>query len=187
MARTSSSDPVNANEQTGEVAELRPFQRLLRLMSGRAELEQGDLAFDDSQLNDILATETMDDMWKAGNRLPIGGRDLAGVEQEVNDFVVKFSRRGDVATKFTTADGKRMYLLITSTRISESQQRPDIVLGQEFQWNTSAPDIVVRLFQAQRLGALPLECVISAIDLGEGQAVLKLTPVPKRSVRGSAE
>jgi hypothetical protein len=187
MASKSSHEAATQRDNANQVMPVRPFQRLLALMAGRADLEQGDIGFDDSQLNDILETETMEDMWKAGNRLPIGGRDLAGVEQEVTDFGVKYSRRGDVTTKFITADGKRMYVLITSTRISESPARPDILVGQEFQWNTSAPDIVTRLFQAQRLGAIPLECVINAIELGDGQAVLKLTPVPRRVVRLPAE
>jgi hypothetical protein len=70
-----------------------------------------------------------------------------------------------------------MYLLVRAIRLDT---------GEEFIWNTSAPGLVSKLFWLEIHDKLPCECVIRSTDLGGGQAVLKLKPIPVRATKVSS-
>lgn len=165
---------------TGEVQQHAPFLRLMRDLAMRAEIDANESRGDAASIANIeailAAGETGDDtaIWEAGEFVNVGGRDLADVEQEVLSFTVKFGNRDDVESVFMDANERKFFLLVTSRRLDN---------GEEFVWNTSAPDIVAKLIAFERNGKLPLLCKIVAIPLGGGKTFLRLKPVPRRVTR----
>jgi hypothetical protein len=171
---------------TGTIVSERPFTAFLRHMEQLAELDTssggGNAA---NTVEAILAAETEQEMWEADEQLSIGGRNLANVEQEIIDFDVKFGQREDVDTVFIGPEtGRKMYVLVTATRISKSPEMPGLGVGETFTWNTSAPALVAKLFWARKNNRLPgWTAVIRSTDLGGGQAVIKFKPIPERAVK----
>lgn len=165
---------------SGEVMEHAMFQRLLRDLSSRAEIDATESRGDQATIATVeailAAAESGDEtaIWEAGEFVNVGGRDLADIEQEVISFTVKFGNRDDVESVFMDTEGRKFFLLITSRRLDT---------GEEFIWNTSAPDIVAKLIAFDRVGKLPLQCKIVAIPLGGGRTFLRLKPVPRRVTR----
>jgi hypothetical protein len=167
---------------TGTVQERAMFTRLLRDLSTRAEIDANESRGDRATVATIeailSAAESGDEtaIWEAGEFINVGGRDLADVEQEVLSFTVKFGNRDDVESVFMDSEGRKFFLLITSRRLDT---------GEEFIWNTSAPDIVAKLIAFERIGKLPLQCKIVAIPLGGARTFLRLKAVPKRVTRSA--
>lgn len=124
----------------------------------------------------ILTAETEEEMWNADDLAQTGGRDLADVEQILLAYAVKWSTNPDIGSAFIDPDtGRRMYLLVRSARIET---------GDEFVWNTSAPLLVGKILWLADRDKLPANVVIRARDLGGGQQVLRLKPIPKRAIQG---
>lgn len=177
-----------------------PFGLMIAGMAMEATLETEAEAFsgDDVNLTAILTAEDDDAIWDADERGPLGFRDLAGCEIEIIALDVKFSRN---ATKPTGEDfksvfvdpgtGKQMYLLLTCVRIGETGDEDTRIrlpeIGEQFQANTSARYLVAKLWRFYQLGKIDpdnnvrLACRVRGTDLGDGQTVLKLRPLPKRS------
>lgn len=181
--------------KAGDVVNVKPaeaaFLRLIQQMDTMATMDDGQPGTSGEDVGNILLAETEEDMWKADERGPLGGRDLAGCELHVFGFEVKFGRaRDDIKTIFVTHAGKQMYLLVNACRISDSGAEKDRLrlpeVGESFQFNTSAPRIVAKLFwhlhHGNFDGGASVPCVIEAIDLGSGQAVIKLKPLSSRAV-----
>lgn len=166
-----------------------PFQVMLRAMEMDASAEDGNFGGDD--LNAILSAETEEEMWEADERPPLNFQHLAGCELSILDFDVKYSRgESEIQTPFITPDGKKMYLLVKCVRLSGGKttvfRLPEI--GEVFTANTSARFVVAKLWRMLTLGMIDervgrsAECMVQSTDLGGGQAVIKLRPIPKRSV-----
>jgi hypothetical protein len=175
-----------------------PFERMIHSMARIAELEKQEAAVSTDQDNAILSAETIEEMWDADERGPLGGRDLADCELAILNIGLKYSRSNtapdgsEIKTKFRTSDGRILYLMVDAVRTSDAGEKKTIRLpkvGETFQFNTSAPSLVEKLWWLHQHGMIdPLqgkmvECVIKAIDLGGGQAVLKLRPAPRRAQR----
>jgi hypothetical protein len=186
MPGKSNTEPSDTNPT---VITPTPFQMMIRSMALDAGEEDGNFGGDD--LNAILSAETEEEMWEADERPPLNFQHLAGCELSVLDFDVKFSRGdSEIQTPFITPDGKKMYLLVKCVRLSGGNGKifrlPEI--GEVFTANTSARFIVAKLWRALTMGLInantgqTLQCMVQATDLGGGQAVLKLRPIPKRSV-----
>lgn len=177
----------------------KPFWRMIAGMAMDATLETETEAFDGDDVNmtAILTAETDDEIWDADERGPLSFRDLAGCEIEIIDLDVKFSRgarpTGDeIKSVFIDPQtGKQMYLLLTCVRIAETGDEDNRIrlpeIGEQFQANTSARYLLPKLWRFYQLGKIDpqngkrLACRVRATDLGDGQAVLKLRPLPKRS------
>jgi hypothetical protein len=91
-----------------------------------------------------------------------------------------------------TKDGKQMYLMVTMARISDAGEKSDRILpsvGETFQANTSARFVVAKLWWLSTHGYIDAEggkvaeVKVQATDLGGGQSVIKLMPVPQRATR----
>lgn len=165
----------------------KPFDTLIRRMSALASLDDGSPVSTD-RLDKMLTAQTVDEIWQSGEQDSANSRTLAGVELVVDNFEVKFSRGAlaggeKITTPFVTTDGRQMYLMVSATRISMSDKRPDIAIGERVEFNTSAPDVVLKLWRLRETDNLPVECFIESIELGGGQSVSKLRPVPKRATR----
>lgn len=186
------STEVDSNGKGGEVIPPTLFQSLLRKMSLDAEIDAAENRGNSATLatvERILTAETDEDIWNAGDLANIGGRNLVDVEMTVYDFAVKYGNRDDVESIFTDGTGRKYFLLVTAVVNSipaddpQEFNRPPLELGQEIVFNTSAPDIVPKLYAFRDRERFPLECVIRALDLGGGKHYLRLKPVPKRAVR----
>jgi hypothetical protein len=185
--------------QTGTVTKVTPFQQMLRAMANDAKEDEGNYTGED--VNAILDSSTEAEMWDADERPPLNFQHLAGCEIGIIDFTVKYSRGGndDITTPFVY-DGKKMYILATCVRLSNtgkySGEKSVINLpkvGEVFQANTSARFVVAKIWKANIMGMInastgkALECVVQETDLGGGQAVIKLRPMPDRTIRATAE
>jgi hypothetical protein len=180
----------------GTVTKLTPFQVMLRAMSFDAT--EGDASFDDSVLNAMLEAETEEDVWEADERPPLNFQHLDGCEIEILDINVKYSRDGNNGIKKSafTWDGKQMYILVKCIRLSEPTEKSLINLppiGAEFTANTSARYTVVKLWKFLTMGLIDpntgrsLQCLVKSTDLGGGEAVIKIRPIPRRAVQLPAE
>lgn len=150
---------------------------------GQMELEatQEDDTFPSPMVDGIvkiLSAETEEEMWEADELAQTGGRDLQDVEQEILAYAIKYSTNPTINSAFKDSQGRGMYLLIRSVRIET---------GEEFVWNTSAPLLVGKIMWLVNREKLPYQCVIRGRDLGGGQSLLKLKPIPKRAVRVEPE
>jgi hypothetical protein len=191
MAKSSNSAVDQVME--GAIKPPTPFTRLLKQMELEGEVDAAENKGSSATIQTvdrIMDDELSDDeIWSAGDLANIGGRNLVDVEQTVIDFIVKAGQREDIDSVFVNSEGKKFYLLIRSVidGIPESDptefMRPPLEIGQEIYWNTSAPDVVPKLFQFRNRDRFPLPCVIRALDLGSGKHYLRLKPVPKRATR----
>jgi hypothetical protein len=190
MAAKNNQSPVIPSDQNyPNVKPKTPFQIMLRAMANDATADDGTISGDD--INEILAAETLAEMWEADVRPPINFQHLAGCDLAVIDFAVKFSRGGDdMLTPFTwtneRGEVKKMYIIAECMRLSEASDKPLLRLppvGQTFSANTSARFIVAKLWRAMTLGELDysagkiLECRVEEIELSGTTAVLKLRPL----------
>jgi hypothetical protein len=174
MPAKGNSPEVAANSQPSA-----PFRAFLQRLEIEATLDTDGVnqLFIDG-VTKILAADTEEEMWDADDLLQTGGRDLADVEQTIISYEVKRSRNPDIKSAFRAEDGRYMFLLIRSVKLET---------GDEFTWNTSAPYLVAKIIWLADHDRLPYDAVIKATDLGAGQAVLKLKPIPKRAMRVTAE
>lgn len=169
------------------------FQRLIARMDLEATMDSEEGRFSGDDLNQILEAETEEEMWEADERGPLNTKHLAGCELDLLDVKVKYSRGdNDMATPFITAEGRKMYLLVTAVRLSDAGEKKHLNLpgiGEQFQFNTSARFIVAKLIWLVDHGKIDYdtgahtECVIIATDLGSGNAVNKIKPLPKRAYK----
>lgn len=173
-----------------------PFQIMLRAMANDASAEDGNFGGDD--LNAILSAETEEELFESDERPPLNFQHLSGCEIAVLSFDVKFSRSNNtsIQTPFIWRDErgneKKMYLLVKCVRISDAGTKKSVIklppVGEVFTANTSARFVVAKLWRAMVLGLLDenrgitWECTVQETDLGDETAVIKLRPIPKRSV-----
>jgi hypothetical protein len=193
------SQPASRDQDVtsgGNVIQATPFQRMLRAMELEATAEVENAVFSGDNLNGILNAETEEELWEADERGPLNGQHLAGCELSLIKVTVKFSRAGrsdEISSAFVTGEGRKMYLIVDAVRLSEANDKGNLIrlpeVGEVFQFNTSATFLTAKIWAFYTRGYIDadsgkqLECVVKEIDLGDGQAVLKLRPMPRRSVR----
>lgn len=205
MATQRKSTDVEPTEtQSGDILSATPFQIMLRAMAMEATAEMASFAGDD--LNPILTAETEEEIWDADERGPLNFQHLEDCEIAILDVTVKYSRGASdqIQTPFVVTqpgpDGqpttKKMYLLITAVRLSDAGEKQHLrlpVVGEVFQANTSARYVVGKIWAFYTRGYInpdtgkTLEAVVKGIDLGDNNTVLKLRPMPRRSVRTVTE
>lgn len=168
-----------------------PFQQMIKAMAMEATAAAENAQFTGDELTPMLTAETEDDIWEADERGPLNFQHLVGCEVEIIDVEVKYSRgsNAEIQTPFITSDGKKMYLLVTLARVSDATERREIRLpeiGEIFQANTSAKYVTTKIWMFYVRGFInrdqgkTLEATIRETELGDGTAVLKLRPIPRR-------
>jgi hypothetical protein len=192
--------PAQQETLSGTIAKPTPFQIMIRAMAMDATADDGSFSGDD--LNAILSAETEDELWESDERPPLNFQHLAGCEIEILDFSMKFSRTNDpkMKTPFVWVDeqdnSRKMYVIAKCVRLSDAGDKKLIRLpgvGEVFEANTSARFVVTKMWRAMTMGLINanngkgLQCVVQETDLGDGQGVLKLRPIPTRSVRTVTE
>lgn len=192
------AQPANRDENVTEVTDVRastPFQQMLRAMEMEATTEVENAQFNGDDLNGILSAESDEDIWESDERGPLNATHLAGCELALINVQVKFSRAGRsdaITSSFVTSNNRKMYLIVTAVRLSEANDKGKVIrlpeVGEVFEFNTSARYLTTKIWAFYLKGRInpdtgaQLECAIRETDLGDEQAVLKLRPIPKRSV-----
>ena len=151
MASKDQAPAERADSANGTVTQLTPFQKLLRRMAQMATLDESQATPSGEDINAILTAEDEAAMWDSDDLNLYNAQKLSGCELQTFWFEVKYGAGtdSDIKTPFTTPEGKQMYLLVHSCRITEATERKDIKLpavGAEFVWNTSARNVVGKLF-----------------------------------------
>jgi hypothetical protein len=103
-------------------------------------------------INAILTADSAEEMWDADELDKYNAQKLSGCDLQTTYFEVRF---GDGNTEidnpiFVDEKGRQMYLLVHSFRITKEHGEDKTVnlpeVGEEFVWNTSARNIVGKLF-----------------------------------------
>ena len=180
----SKSQDVETSAANGTVTSPSPFQRLRRRMAEMAVLETAESKVSGEDVNAILAAETEEEMWDADELSVYNAQKLSGCDLQITGFEVRFSTGNDedIKTPFMDDKSRQMYLLVQAFRITKATEKKDVVLpevGQEFTWNTSARNIVAKLFWMLDHGwfdpgAKPVRVRIKGTPLSGGRSVEKL-------------
>jgi len=198
MAPKAKSGDISRNsDKEMSAPENSPFRRMLNDMSAVAQAEAESATFMGDALAAIYGAESEDDIWDSDMSGPLNAQHLGGCELTLYELRVFFSRGRDgdeITTPWVSADGKKMYILVTAARISDAGRKKFIKLpdvGEQFQFNTSAQFLTAKLFTFWTRGYFgsgkTMNAAIQSTDLGDGKAVLKLVRVPERVVQAKAE
>lgn len=188
------TDKEVAATMEGTIARTSPVRRMLNAMAMEATMNSGE-QFNGDDILSILEAETEQEMFEADQQGPLNFQHLSDCEIAVYDVSVKFGRGNsgeEIKTMFVDPEtGKQMYLWVTAARISDAGNKSTIKLpdvGEQFQASVSARYVVAKLWWLSTHGKIDrdsgtsYEVKVDSTDLGGGQAVIKLLPVPKRSV-----
>lgn len=185
--------------KSGTVTAPDAFAKLVIKMAGMATLDESEGRVSGQDIIPILEAETEEDMWDADERPGYNAKILSGCELNLYGFEVKFGtgEDSDIKTPFVDpGSGRQMYVLVESARISDTGDKrkeyrlPDV--GDRFVWNTSARNIVGKLFWMLDHGWFdpghsPVQILIKGTPLGGGRSVEKLKKLPGASMNASAE
>jgi hypothetical protein len=146
------SQDVETSATNGAVSTSSPFQRLRRRMAEMAVMETASNRAAGEDINAILTAQTEEEMWDADELDKYNAQKLSGCDLQATYFEVRF---GDGNTEidnpiFVDDKGRQMYLLVHSFRITNEHGDDKTInlppVGEEFVWNTSARNIVGKLF-----------------------------------------
>ncbi|SRR6266568_81054 len=135
---------------------------------------------------------TDDDIWNAGSGGAIQGRSCvpdeggAGLEIEIRDY------RPDTSTRtFEDDDGndrsKGYYITADCVCLGGPKdllRRLGLGVGDEFALQTGADDVIFRLRAFELRDRFPVRGVLVGIKTGKDNKVLKLRPMPTRTMQG---
>lgn len=187
-----------ATAANGTVEKASAFQLLIRKMASMATLTETQGKVSGEDIIPILTAENEDEMWDADERATYNAKTLSGCSLQVLGFEVKYSDGSDdsISTPFVDpATQKQMYVLVTAFRINKSGEKKEIrlpELGEVFTWNTSARNIVGKLFWMLNHGwfdpgAKPVRLVIEGTSLAGGKkSVEKLKRFTGEVLQGEA-
>lgn len=171
---------------TGTIQGPNLFQLLVKKMAAMATLDESEKRVRGEDIIPILAAETEEEMWDADELPRYNAKMLSGCALEIRSFEVKFSSgsNDDIVTPFVY-EGKQMYLLVDAVRLDKSGEKKEIRLpevGDEFTWNTSARNIVGKLFWMLDHGWFdnghsPVRLRIQGTELPGGKSIEKLKPL----------
>jgi hypothetical protein len=154
------------------------LDRFAEYMKSRAKLDgsmrEGSSAMD--AISERLLTATEDELWDIDEGGLPNGKAVADIEQRIMSYEIMMGKGkpDDEIVKNNKLGGT--YLNVHSVRLDS---------GKEFDWQTSAPGIVIKVVRFDQAGRLPLNCVVRAIPIADGepgQVVLKLRPIATRAI-----
>lgn len=183
---------------TGAVVAPTAFRKLVTKMASMATLEETEGRFSGDDIIPILEAEDEAAMWESDERPRWNAKILSGCALQLYGFEVKWGTGGtdsDIKTPFVDPEtGRQMYLLVGASRINKSGEKKEYNLpevGEEFTWNTSARNIVAKLFWMLDHGWFdngqpPVRLRIEGTDLPGGKSVEKLKPLEGESLRSES-
>jgi hypothetical protein len=181
----------------GTIEKANAFQLLVRKMANMATLTEKSGVVTGEDIIPILMAEDEEEMWDADERARYNAKTLSGCALQIIGFEVKFSDGSDesISTPFVDpSTGKQMYLLVSAFRINKSGEKKETrlpELGEVFTWNTSARNIVGKLFWMLNHGwfdpgANPVRLIIEGTNLGGTKSVEKLKRFTGEVIQGEA-
>lgn len=195
------NEPDTTTTTTGTVARVNRMEQFHEYMRQRAATEAANrpdsLAYEIAARNmeAIFAaaekdSATDDDIWAAGAGGAIQGRNCvpdeggAGLEVEIRSY------RPDTSTR-TFEDGNESghgyYITCDTVCLGGPRdllRRLGLGVGDEFALQTGADDIVFRLRAFEIRDRFPVRGVLVGVKTGSDNKVLKLRPMPARTVQG---
>lgn len=160
----------------GEIQSPTIHDKFAEYMALRAQANERDTSDAMNTISgNVLAAQTVDELWEADEGNMPGGDDVVGIEQRIFSFDIIASTD---ESKKNPRTGNT-YLIVHAARLDN---------GKEFDWNTSATLIVQKLMRLEQLDAINpvdghyVDCVVTSITTGSGNEVLKLRPVRQRAI-----
>lgn len=167
------TEKATATQATsGEVISVRPFQRWLEAIKAEAEVTARftDRKEVTENIGDsILAAESLDAAIAAQDAGLPSGQNIADIEHVVTDFDIC---EGEAKYEENSLG---VYFRVSAALMST---------GEPFQYTVGAPNVLLVLHTARRLGDLPGEFVIRKKASANGD-VLLLRRVPPRATKAS--
>jgi hypothetical protein len=152
MASKSHPSTETAQMANGAVETPSAFKKLLRRMAEMAVLDTtANRSASGEDINAILIAESETEMWDADELDKYNATKLSGCDLQTTWFEVRFGDgTAEVENPVFVYEGKQMYLLVHSFRITNAKGEDKTIklpeVGEEFVWNTSARNIVGKLF-----------------------------------------
>lgn len=164
--------------------EHRPADRMHSYMLDRAKLSSSFRGEDvmSGQAERILGAETEKEIWDADAGGVIQMRDVPGLEVEIRTYEPVVSNRDDIQ------GGHGYYISAEATVLGGPEEiltKNGLDVGMDITIQTGAPLAIAKLRAFEQKDLLPVQCVITAIPTASGNTVVKLRPLPKRTVKAT--
>jgi hypothetical protein len=146
---TAAKAPENAGKGTAEIAENRPYLKMIDQLAGQAQLDGGNSFDIASQVIDKIATATTpDEMFDAQESGPGDLADYVNIPLTVSN--VRVQRSAEQYTK--NGEGLGVYAVFDAETAD----------GETLLISTGAVNVVTSLYKAQISGWLPMKCRFTA-------------------------
>jgi hypothetical protein len=172
---------VAESAQSGEVTELRPFEKFTAHL-------QKEAAFNDKgnkdvvtsgQVDKILKAQSIEDVWDADEGGLYALKDLVGMEFELRSAKTLPSKDPTKANLFN------VWLLLELTALSENRKL-GIPAGEVLMVNTGVPQVIAKIKALQGLGVQPIQFMVQGVPSSSGEMV-RLRPIPSRAIQAEAK
>jgi hypothetical protein len=173
--------------QTGTVTEMRPADRYRQMVSHFAAQNRNSK----DRSNEIMSRQidailmagehgSEDDIWDADAGGTIQCRDADGLEVTIHDLEYVWSNRPDIdADAYASMNGT----VLGGPR--DLLQRLGVQVGVDCVLQTGAEMFHAKIRAFQARGMLPISGVVTALETGSGNSVIKFLRLPERSVPGT--
>lgn len=171
----SDADPVEM--QSGTIAKTTNLDRFALYMQGRAKLDgsmREGTAMD--SISERLLAATEEELWDVDEGGLPNGKAVADIEQRVISYEIMTGKGSPGDEIYDKNKLGNTYLVVHSARLDN---------GKEFDWQTSAPGLVIKIVRLDQMDKLPVDCVVRSIPIADGepgQVVLKLRPITARAI-----
>jgi hypothetical protein len=164
--KAQSEDDTIVPTETRSPAKL---DRFANYMTNRATQDKSDNPKGMDSILERMLTVDDEDIWDSDEGGVPAAKDMVNIEHRIFGFDIYESKDAEISNKSLG----NTYLIVHAARLDT---------GEEYDYNTSAPLLVVKLVRLFQADKLPVNAVIRATDLGGGKMVLKYRPVPTRAI-----
>jgi hypothetical protein len=180
------NEPVKSDTKEGTVQQETPASRFHRYMLNRATQNRSSRRADvmDGQITKILAASTADEIWDADAGGAIQGRDLIGLEVQINTFDSVLSTK-----TFEGGSSRGYYAQMDAVCLggpADVMRRTGLTVGQDFILQTGADLFYTKIRAFEAADELPVRGVIIGIETAGGY-LLKFGRLPERTNSGTAQ
>jgi hypothetical protein len=173
----------------GQVSQRATVEKFHRYMLDRAANTAEDMPARAADINAqqgerILNATTEEEIWAADQSGAVQARDVVGTEWQIRGYEPVPSNRADIE------NNKGYYFNCEATLLGgpgDILRKQGLTIGFEYSLQTGADLILFKLRAFEARDLFPIECVISGTTTASGRTVLRITPLPKRAVKSSAE
>lgn len=175
------SNDVAGNAKTGEIQGMRPWEKFGHYLQQRAQTEKESVGIEltGNALDKILTATTEEEIWDADEMGLVALKDLVGAEVEFRSLKILPSSNEEMASVLEVYAISEICML---TEFRALQLNPGDVINV----NTGVPTVLAKLRAFEAKGLWPVRAMIQGIPSANGTMV-RLRPIPKRSVQGAAK